>query len=458
MKRHTVVEKASSSTPLVLLSKREYKTWLNSQSAATKRWLGDTGFSCDAGTHALVPASNGSIAMAVAGIPTEPDIWSIAQLPHTLPKHAYKIESHLSNEQATQLSLGWALGCYTFTRYKKNEKELASLVLPKGADKQYVFAMSEAIFLARDLINTPAGDMLPTQLSEACVAVAKQYKAKVSVLAGEDLLKHNYPTVYTVGKGSSDPARVVDIRFGKPNAPKVTLVGKGVCFDSGGLDIKSAGNMRLMKKDMAGVAIMLALGSLVMQSKLNVSLRLLLPMAENAVDGRSMRPLDVIKTRKGITVEVGDTDAEGRLVMCDALAEADSEKPDLIIDCSTLTGAARVALGLEIPAFFTPDDKLASQFARCTEEMKDPLYRLPLWGNYLDMMKSHVADISNDSNSGYAGAITAALFLKEFVENTKSWLHLDMMAWNPSSKPGRPLGAEAQGIRALYRLLEERYG
>lgn len=458
MKSFALADKALHAIPLHAVLQREYKAWLGKQPAHVRTWLNDTRFAAEPGRLALVPGKEGKLDCVLAVTGDAPDVWSIAHLSTALPLHTYKLAGRLKPATATQLALGWALGAYRFTRYKTKEATpTATLLMPENADKDYVTAMAEAIYLARDLINTPAADMLPSQLSAACLKVAKQHGAKATMVSGEELLKHNYPTLYTVGKGSPDAARLVDIRFGRERAPKVTLVGKGVCFDSGGLDIKSAGNMKLMKKDMAGVAIMLALGSLIMKSKLDVRLRVLCPLAENAVDGRAMRPLDVIKTRKGITVEVGDTDAEGRLVMCDALAEADSEKPDLIIDCSTLTGAARVALGTEIPAFFTPDDKLALAVNRHSGAEADPLYRLPLAERYRDMLKSEVADINNVSDSGYAGAITAALYLKEFVEHTPSWLHLDMMAWNLSSRPGRPIGGEAQGVRALFSLLEERY-
>ncbi len=452
-----LTEKAAAAVPLHVVAKSGFKAWLGKQDAAVRQWVGATKFTCDDGKFLALPGKNGKLAGVVVGT-NKPDMWSIAHLAHALPTNTYKLAGNISAALATQMAAGWALGAYRFTRYKKSAPKPATLVMPGNADRAAITRLVSATWFARDLITTPAVDMLPDQLEAACRKFAKENKAKVSVLEGEELLVRNYPTIYTVGKGSTIAPRLVDIRHGKAGAPKVTLVGKGVCFDSGGLDIKSAGAMKLMKKDMAGVAILLALGQMVIQSKLNINLRILCPLVENAVSGSAMRPLDVVKTRKGITVEIGDTDAEGRLILCDALAEADREKPDLIIDCSTLTGAARVALGTDMPAFFTTDDKLAAALAKHSAAQHDPLYRLPLYAPYRSMLKSDVADISNISDSGYAGAITAALFLKEFVENAKSWVHLDMMAWNLTSLPGRPKGAEAQGLRSLFALLEERYG
>lgn len=454
-----LVEKATTATPISILSRRGFKAWIGAQSAFTRHWLDSARFEAEPGTHILLPnAKSGALERVIVGVADTPDMWAIAGLPMSLPEGNYRLDATLSNAQATQLALGWALGAYSFTRYKSAARKPAQLLVPKGCDKARVQALAEAMFLARDLINTPANDLLPTQLAEVCVSVAKQGKAKGQIIAGEDLLKQNYPLIYTVGKGSADAPRLADIRWGKTGAPKVTLVGKGVCFDTGGLDIKPSSGMRLMKKDMGGAAVALALAQLVMARGLNVQLRVLIPMVENAVSGNAMRPLDVVKSRKGLTVEIGNTDAEGRLILCDALADADSEKPDLLIDFATLTGAARVALGPEIPAFFTPDDKLANAIAKHSLEASDPLYRLPLWGNYRDLLKSKVADLSNDPESSYGGAITAALYLKEFVEHTRAWVHIDLMAWNVSNKPGRPAGGEAQALRAIFALLEERYG
>lgn len=452
-----ILDKAKSSTKLIALSAKAYEAWLKKQNAQVKGWLAANDMKAKAGAFCPLPGKSGIDAI-VCVIDEQPDIWSIAHLATQLPVGAYHLDGNFSATQATQLALGWALAGYQFTRYKKSSKKIAQLVAPKGCDIAYVKSMSASINWARDLINTPANDMNPAALAEEAVNWAKAQKAKVSVIKGEALLKAHYPMIYTVGKAAEIPPHLVDITFPKKNAPKVTLVGKGVCFDSGGLDIKSTSNMKMMKKDMGGAANVLALARVIVEMKLPVQLRVLLPIVENAVSGNAMRPLDIVPTRKGITVEIGNTDAEGRLILCDALFEADEDKPDLLIDCATLTGAARVALGTEVPAFFTPDDTLANQLMKHTVSETDPLWRLPLWKNYRKQLDTPNADLSNDPDSAYGGAITAALYLQEFVSKTSSWLHIDMMAWNLGNRPGRPQGGEAMGVRALFALIKERYG
>ncbi|MDE3059715.1 MAG: leucyl aminopeptidase family protein [Pseudomonadota bacterium] len=458
MKNFPIIEKSKSAIPIHALYQNQYEFWLKRQPVPAKNWLSANHFKAAPGSWCLFPAEDGRIGGVACGIDVSPNIWSIANLATQLPAHTYALEGRFSAAVATQMALGWALAGYKFTRYKKNDKALPALVAPRGCDLAYVQAMAGAINWARDLINTPANDCNPQALAAEAVAFGKAHKGKVSVIKGEALLKADYPVVYAVGKASSVPPHMVDITFPRPRAPKVTLVGKGVCFDSGGLDIKSTANMKLMKKDMAGVAIMLALAKAILQAGIPVQLRLLLPIVENAVSGNAMRPLDIVRSRKGLTVEIGNTDAEGRLILCDALAEADSEKPDLLIDCSTLTGAARVALGTDVPAFFTPDDTLAQQVMAHAQAENDPLWRLPLWKPYRSHLDTQNADISNESDSAYGGAITAALYLQEFVSKTPSWLHIDMMAWNLSSRPGRPQGGEAMAVRALYALIKDRYG
>lgn len=457
MALNIVAQSKNNGIPLALIAKKEFAAWLKKQSPFIRNWLAVNHMTGEPGQCCLLPTKDGKLERAIACISDMPDLWSIANLATALPANRYDIETPLKADLATQLALGWALAGYRFTRYKKNDKPLATLVLPKNADMKYVMSMAESVCWARDLINTPAGDMHPRALANEAAQFAKTFSGKATVISGKELLKANYPTVYTVGKAAEVPPHFVDLRFARKGAPKVTLVGKGVTFDSGGLDIKPSGNMKLMKKDMGGAACVLALARAIVETGLKVDLRVLLPIVENAVAGNAMRPLDIVKTRKGITVEIGNTDAEGRLILCDALTEADSEKPDLIIDCSTLTGAARVALGTEVPAFFTPDSKLAAQVMKYSAQENDPLWQLPLWKNYRSQLDSKVADISNDPESGYGGAITAALYLKEFVEHTTSWLHIDMMAWNNSAKPGRPAGGEAMAVRALYALIKENY-
>ena len=456
----SVVTKAKHiSLPIFTVSAKSFDAWLKQQSETTKKWLAANGFQAKAGSFCIVPSKDGDIGAVVCGTAETPDIWSLAHLPSQLPQREFHLSNKYDSATATQMALGWALATYNFSRYKKNTKKTATLVAPKECDFAYVQTATSAICWTRDLINTPANDMHPAALASEATSWAKKCKASsVNIIKGEALLKANYPMIYAVGKASHIPPHLVDIKFLRKDAPKITLVGKGVCFDSGGLDIKTAGGMKLMKKDMGGAANVLALAKLIIDMKLPVQLRVLLPIVENAVSGNAMRPLDIVKTRKGITVEIGNTDAEGRLILCDALYEADSEKPDLLIDCATLTGAARVALGTEVPAFFTSDEKLASELMKHSRLQNDPAWQLPLWQNYRSQLDTSAADLSNDPNSSYGGAITAALYLQEFVSKTPSWLHIDMMAWNPTSKPGRPSGGEAMVVRALYALLKDRYG
>lgn len=448
----------AATTPITLLQGKHYNSWVKSQAAATKQWLATNGFKADAGSFCLIPDKNGALASVICGIADTLDVWSIAHLTTTLPVKTYHLEGTFTDEQATQLTLGWVLASYRFERYKKAAKPLPTLLAPAGCDAAYVKSIATSMFWARDLINTPANDMHPQALAQEAVTWANKHKAKVTLVKGEALLKANYPMVYAVGKAATVPPHLVDIVFAKKGAPKLTLVGKGVCFDSGGLDIKSTGNMKMMKKDMGGAACVLALAKTIIDLKLPVQLRVILPIVENAIAGNAMRPLDIVPTRKGITVEIGNTDAEGRLILCDALFEADSETPDLLIDCATLTGAARAALGTEIPAFFTNDDELAYKIMGFATRQCDPLWRLPLWKNYRKQLDTPNADLSNDPDSAYGGAITAALYLQEFVSKTPSWLHIDMMAWNVGTRPGRPQGGEAMAVRTLYALVKDRYG
>jgi leucyl aminopeptidase len=392
------------------------------------------------------------------GVPAESTVWDFAGLPETLPEGVYRLEAHLDAAAATRAALGWALGTYGFARYKKPTRTVATLAWPAGADQAEVERLARAVFLVRDLVNTPAEDMGPAELAAAAEEVARGGGARFSVLAGDELLAKNYPTIHAVGRASARAPRLIDFTWGAADAPKVTLVGKGVCFDSGGLDLKAASGMRLMKKDMGGAATVLGLASAIMDAKLPVRLRVLVPAVENMVSANAFRPMDIIKTRKGITVEVGNTDAEGRLILCDALAEADAEKPALIVDCATLTGAARVALGPDLPALFCNDDALADALVQSGKETNDPVWRMPLWKPYRKLLDSKIADINNVSEAGYAGAVLAALYLEEFVAKETPWAHLDLFAWNSSARPGRPEGGEAYALRALYALVKRRFG
>src|SRR5262249_15355699 len=332
------------------------------------------------------------------------------------------------------------------------------LVPPDGLDAADILRMADAAMLARDLVNTPSNDMGPAELELAARDLAARHGADFHCIVGEDLAKQNFPLIHAVGMASTRAPRLIDFTWGDASHPRVTLVGKGVCFDTGGLDFKPSSGMLIMKKDMGGAANVLALAQMVMDAKMKVRLRVLIPAVENAVARNAVRPLDIFKSRQGLTVEIGNTDAEGRLVLADALALADEEKPELLVDLGTLTGAARVALGPDLPPFYTNDERLAADVARLAQQENDPLWRMPLWPAYDSWLDSKVANITNAPSGTFAGSITCALFLQRFVEAAKSWLHVDIYGWTPSAKPGRPEGGECQAARAIYKLLGERYG
>jgi leucyl aminopeptidase len=454
-----LIEGDAGAVPVTVLSKAGLAAWRENAPARERDWAANTGFTGEAGKLALVPDKQGKLGRVLVGrSEDEAVMWALAGLSESLPEGNYRIEPVPEGGDPTRLALGWALGTYAFTLYRDKKKEhAANLVWPEDADRGLAERLANAVCLARDLINTPASDLGPAELAEAAVTVAETCGAKHRVITGDALLAENYPTIHAVGRASTRAPRLVDISWGDAKAPKVTLVGKGVCFDSGGLDLKPASGMKMMKKDMAGAAIMLGLAQAIMQGGLPVRLRLLLPCVENAVGGNAMRPLDIVKTRKGITVEIGNTDAEGRLILCDALAEACTEKPAMLVDAATLTGAARVALGPELPALFCNDDDLAAGLIDNGKAADDPLWRMPLWRPYRKLLDSKAADINNVSDGPHAGAITAALYLQEFVEPGILWAHLDVMAWNTRARPGRPEGAEAQTLRAVYAYIEQRF-
>ncbi len=365
----------------------------------------------------------------------------------------------LPAETATQFALGWLLGSYRYNRFRSQPKPApaAYLLAPEGADAAYAEAAARAIGWARDLVNTPANELGPAELAAAAAALAREFGGQCSICEGE-ALRREYPLIAAVGQGSERAPRLIDCRWPRPGAPRVTLVGKGVCFDSGGLDLKPSAGMLLMKKDMGGAACALGLARLLLAMNAPVQLRLLIPAVENSVSGAAFRPGDVWTSRKGLTVEIGNTDAEGRLVLADALADADAERPELLIDMATLTGAARTALGPDLPALFASLPALGEAARAAGEAVCDPLWPMPLWSGYDEELASRVADLNNVSAGPFAGAIIAALFLKRFVTATPEWLHLDLYAWNPKDRPGRPQGAEAQGLRALYALIRTKFG
>jgi leucyl aminopeptidase len=448
---------ATAPRPIVPLARTELDDWLATQPDPVVRWVRENGFNAEPGAVCVIPGDDGGVGSVVAGRTAERTLWDWAQLPGRLPPGVYRIEGTLDPAEADQAALGWVLATYRFDRYRQRTNRTAILVWPETTHRAHVERTATALFLVRDLINTPAGDLGPEHLAAAVETVAGRYGADCSSIIGDDLLAHNYPSVHAIGRASARAPRLIDLRWGEDDGPRVTLVGKGVCFDTGGLNIKNASGMKLMKKDMGGAAIMLGVAQMVMAAGLPVRLRLLIPAVDNSIAGNAVRPLDVVRTRKGLTVEIGNTDAEGRVILADALAEAATEQPALLIDCATLTGAARVALGTEVPALFTNDDGLAESLMDHGRAQADPLWRLPLWPAYRRHVNGKVADLTNAPDHAFAGAITAALFLKEFVEPVASWVHLDVMAWNTDTRPGRPEGGEAMGMRALFALLAERY-
>ncbi len=425
-------------------------------SAAQKRWLDECAFTAAPGTHALLSDANGKLVRVLAGVEGNDALGALAGLPGTLPVGVYHLAEEGAALDAQHVALGWALGAYQFTRYRKARRAPATLAIP-GDDLKALAPLVQATALVRDLVNTPTEDMGPEHLGDAIAKLGKAHKAKVRDWVGDELLKHNFPTIHAVGRASHRAPRLIELSWGKSGDPKLVIVGKGVCFDTGGLDLKPSDGMRWMKKDMGGAAHAIALASLVMEAKLPVRLTLLVPAVENAVSGNAMRPGEVITTRAGITVEVDNTDAEGRLILCDALAYASESKPDLIVDFATLTGAARVALGPDLPALFSNREELADAVLAAGKRTADPLWQLPLWRPYRKMLDSYLADMANAGGSRHAGAITAALYLERFVPESQAWMHLDTYAWNDADRPGRPRGGEAMGLRAFFAFLQSRY-
>jgi len=442
----------NKATALKLVDSGSCDAWLKGQSAARRTWAAASGFTGAAGSFCIFPNAAGGREDVVAGVDRVDLIESGGIVASGLPEGTYHLESGVDAEQAKLFTLGFGLSAYRFDRYKTTSAPRAKLIWPSEIDRKELEAALEGTFLVRDLINTPTNDMGPAELASVARSLGKRHGATVSVTTGAKLLEKNYPSIHAVGRASESAPRLVDLKWGK-RGPKVTLVGKGVCFDSGGLDLKSAANMKIMKKDMGGAAHVLGVASMIMDMKLPVQLRVLVSAVENAVSSNAFRPLDVLQTRKGLTVEVGNTDAEGRLVLSDALTEAG--KVDLLLDYATLTGAARVALGTSLPAMFCNDDDIAARLLSAGLAESDPLWRLPLHEPYRKYLKSDVADLSNISSSGYGGAITAALFLREFIEPTNRWVHIDVMAWNLGATAAHPAGGEAMGIRAVYRLVAE---
>ncbi|HWU26792.1 MAG TPA: leucyl aminopeptidase family protein [Rhizomicrobium sp.] len=455
---HTLVRQTKRAIPLHAVTQAGLKTWLKRRTKREARWLSEARFAANGGEFLLIPGADGGLSAAALGLGKGEDALALAAFAESLPVGTYVLGDVPDFAAGDKAALAWLLGTYSFARYRKSVRPTPRLVLPEGVDGEDVSRIAEGVFLARDLINTPANDMGPDELAHAARALAKRHGAKFAVTAGDALLKANYPLIHAVGRASARAPRLIDLVWGRAGAPKVTLVGKGVCFDSGGLDLKSSGNMLTMKKDMGGAATALGLAHMIMDAKLDLRLRVLVPAVENSVSGTAYRPGDVIDSRKGLKIEIGNTDAEGRLVLADALSEADSEEPELLIDIATLTGAARVATGFDLPPFFTDDETLASDLSRHAMAVHDMMWRLPLWRGYEPAISSAIADLNNNPDYNLAGAITAALFLNRFVERAKTWVHFDIPAWVDRPKPGRRKGAEANTARALYALIKERYG
>ncbi len=457
-----VTRKPANITPIDIVAEKDFEKWLKAQTGAARGWLKNIDFQAAPGAKTLLPNGEGAT-RGLFILPTDRGPWPWSDLAQAMAPGAYELIEPFGRrnlakpETAYSAALGWALAAYHFGRYKKSTVKPRNLFWPQSADRKAVIAALDATSLVRDLINTPAGDLGPSELATEARTLARKHGAKAKLVIGDQLLKMNYPAIHAVGRAATDEPRFIDLTWGKPGAPKITLVGKGVCFDSGGLDLKSAAGMRYMKKDMGGAAHVLGLASMIMAANLPVRLRVLIAAVENAVAGNAFRPGDIVTTRKGIRVEVGNTDAEGRLVLSDCLAEAASEKPEMILDFATLTGAARVALGAELPAMFANDDRLAADILAAGERTADPVWRLPLHQPYRSQLQSKIADLNNISPGGFGGAITAALFLEAFIEPGIPWVHFDLMAWNQASRPGRPEGGEAMAMRAVHDMLETRY-
>ncbi|MCG6203842.1 leucyl aminopeptidase family protein [Rhodopseudomonas sp. HC1] len=446
--------------PISFVTTSSWEALCESLPAAARRFARAHGYSGKPGQFLALPNAYGDIEHVLFGLDEadarSADPFRAGQLPGLLPSGTYRFANAPHDTRLAVLA--FALGTYKFGRYRKAEPPAIKLVPPEGTDIAAIVRAVEAATLARDLINTPANDMGPAELAEAAQALAQRFGATFTSIVGDELVTQNFPLIHAVGMAATRAPRLIDITWGDAAHPKVTLVGKGVCFDTGGLDLKPSSAMLIMKKDMGGAANVLALASMIMDAKLKVRLRVLIPAVENSVAGNAMRPLDVYPSRKGPTVEIGNTDAEGRLVLADALALADEEAPDLLIDLGTLTGAARVALGPDLPPYYTNDEALALDVARCAKAENDPLWRLPLWPAYDSWLDSKVANINNAPSGGFAGSITCALFLQRFVESAKIWLHVDIYGWTPKSKPARPEGGECQAARAIFALLSQRYG
>lgn len=428
--------------------------WREAQPVTVQAWLAAQQFDASAGTTMTWPDADGGIAGAVIGIGDQLDPMSYAHAPLALPVGDWQAAGELDEDARAALQLGWGLGSYRFTRYKAASRLPARLV---GESDDAGFDVLAACVRVRDLVNTPTEDMGPDELEAVARAIANTHGARIDVITGDDLLAQNYPAIHAVGRASHRAPRLIEMTWGDPSHPHIAIVGKGVCFDTGGLNIKAGVGMRNMKKDMGGSAHAIALAELIMARTLPLRITLLVPAVENSIGPNAFRPGEVIATRKGVSVEIDNTDAEGRLVLCDALARAGELTPELLLDFATLTGAARIALGPDLPALYSNDETLANEWLGAGERSRDPLWRMPLWRPYLRYLTSTIADLANSSNTSMAGSMTAALYLERFVPANQVWGHVDVYAWNDSDRPGKPTGGEAQGLRAAFSMLQTRY-
>jgi leucyl aminopeptidase len=456
MKPYFTTETIIAPIDIYPIKKADFSVWFADQTDHDKNWLTAMGFSVDSNKVGLIPNQHGKLAKVIYPVEHFDGLWQLAGLPAQLPAGIYQLQG-LTTQQYELAACGWGLAIYKFTRYKTPKNgQAAVLYLPKTVNIDAVETQIDATNLVRDLINTPAEHMGPADLATAADIIAKQFGVDIKHIIGDELLKNNFPAIHAVGRGSKKAPQLIDMTWGDPTHPKITLVGKGVCFDTGGYDLKTASGMRLMKKDMGGAAQALGLAQWIMTSKLPIRLRVIIGAVENMVSGDAYRPGDIIPTRKGLNIEIGNTDAEGRVVLSDCLALACEDKPDMIIDFATLTGAGKIGLGPDIPSLFSNNDEVAKQLVTISMQCDDLVWQIPLYKPYREYIDSSFADISNDSSSPYAGAMTAALFLNEFVDTQIPWVHFDIMGWNMKTRAGRPEGGEAMGMRAVYYYLQNK--
>lgn len=454
-------DKTDKSIPIIVVEAENLEVWLDNQSDFLQNITASHGLKAQSGSYCLATNDLGQLHQVILVVDDWEDFWALGQLPKLLPDGVYHLANEYPDTWVSLAVIAWGLESYQYTVFKKSHDHAkqTKLVLPDQCEPNAINHAVKNSFWVRDLINTPAENLGPEELVLAARQLEEQQSADLTIISGEDLLVQRYPLIHAVGRGSARVPQLIDLRWGDTNHPMVTLVGKGVCFDSGGLDIKTAAGMLHMKKDMGGAAHVLALARWMMSVNLPVSLRVLIPAVENSISGWSYRPGDVFSSRAGLSVEIINTDAEGRLILADALAEASSDSPDLLIDFATLTGARHVALGCDLPGFYTNNDDLADELLTASQVQGDPLWRLPLYKPYRSALKSDVADLKHCSDAPVGGgSITAALFLSEFVQASIPWLHIDVGAWNHQNRPGRPKGGEAQGLRAVFELLQQRYG